>query len=113
MSNFINADINAGRFFIRKSKLTRTDGKKMPEYYIEVFDREGLSAGTTGVWLNEGKDGSKYFTGDLSFVARDKDKERFQLKASEAVTKTTKRTKAVSTDPFEVTDTKTTTDQPF
>jgi hypothetical protein len=90
MGSFINANINAGTMFIRKSKLKPVEGKRMPEYYVEVFSAEGVSLGTTGVWENKDKNGDRFLSGDLSNVSRDPDKEQFVL---------TK--KMTSTDPYE------------
>lgn len=97
MSKFVNANINAGKFFIRKSKLASAAGKKMPDYYIEVFDKEGVSLGTTGVWENSAKDGSTYLTGDLSFTSRDSGKTPYKLVSKGEYSNASK----VSTDPYE------------
>lgn len=101
MGNFINANINAGRFFVRKSRLTPKPGVKLPDYYIEVFDSQGASVGRTGVWANTDKNGETYFSGDLAAVTRDEDRERYVLKPIKADTAPTVR---ASTDPFEKSD---------
>lgn len=95
MTRYINANINAGKFFIRKSKLENNTNEKFPEFYIEVFNTEGVAVGTTGVWLNTDKNGSHFYSGDLSKVSRNAEKEPYVLTAR---TDTKPRK---STDPFE------------
>lgn len=101
MTETINANINAGVFFIRKSKLK---GDNLPPYYIEVFDKNRTSIGTSGVWVNEDKSGATFFNGDLSKVSRLRDREQYTLPERGATKPTTtkpKRTARKSTDPHE------------
>lgn len=104
MGNFINAGINAGKFFINKSKLQNNKAS----HYIEVFDKDGVSLGTCNVWRSQKQDGTEYFSGDLSFVVRDEDKEPYRLPTRDVPRdvepKKVKAPRKISGDPHEGTD---------